>query len=485
MNLQRESPYGYLVRKDSQPMQDARPSGSVPVPRLLLFVLPGLLMQVAIACTPTLLGIQLSPAAALAAPLLMLAAFALLWWLSRSGTLAASTTYIFHRRSLLWLVLLIPLVLWGGATWMLNINALWHARGYIMDALAYLHLDAVLVLHGLNPYSHAATFWEAAQRWPTVYPTPLLRGIYATSALHYPTPPSLLAQIHAELLNPSLRRGEFDPATAHNYPAGAIWLALLAVWAGSLSIQWLNIAALGVMALLVLWHAPARYRSTIGMIVLCQTIIFYTTFDALCLVFVLAGWHWLPQQRLSPALLGWGCAVKQLAWFFVPLYLIQIARAEGWHAAARRAVWLGGAFLLPNLPFILADPGAWVHSQFVPMADPMFPGGVGIVAPALGGVWPLWPAWNYAALEAGAWLGVCVVQWRRPAITSDGLILALLPLFFARRDFATYTALLPLLALWVAADHLRPVSNHPSAAAMSTIAAERTSAPPAPASAPG
>lgn len=464
-------------------MQDTRTAGAVPIPRLLLCVVPGLLVQIALACTPTLLGIHLSPAAAIAAPLLMLAFFALLWWLSRPGTLVASAASKTRGPRLLWLALLVPLVLWGGAAWVLNIHALWQAHGYFMDSLAYLHLDALLVLHGVNPYTHATTFWEAAQRWPSVNPTPLLRGIYAASALHYPTPPSLLAQMHAELLNPHLRHGEFDPATAHNYPAGSIWLALLAVWAGSPTIQWLNTAALGAMGMLVIWRAPARYRSTLALMVLCQTIIFYTTFDALCLVFVLAAWHWLPQRRLSPALLGWGCAVKQLAWFFVPLYLVQVARTEGWQAAARRALWLMGAFLLPNLPFILANPGAWWHSQLVPMADPMFPGGVGIVAPALGGVWPLWPAWVYAGLELAAWVAVCVVQWRRPAITSDGLFLALLPLFFARRDFATYTAVLPLLAFWLVADHWRRADAHATTLPSVSLAAQ-TSATPAPASAP-
>jgi hypothetical protein len=358
---------------------------------------------------------------------------------------------------------MIPFVLWGCSVWLGNIVATWHATTYYNGSLAYLHEDADVLLHGHNPYADSATLWAASLRWPTLLPTPLLRGIYADCPLCYPAPKALQTQMRQEVSQPQQRRGEFDPATAHNYPAGVIWMAVPLVWAGFNTIGWLNIAAILGIALLVLLRAPAPWRIPLVALILCQTIVFYTSFDALCLVFVLAAWHWLPQRWLSPALLGWACAIKQLAWFFIPFYLIEIAHREGVGAAARRGLWLGAAFLLPNLPFILADPAAWWHSQLVPMLDPMFPGGVGIVAPALGGVWPLWPTWIYASLEGLAFLALIVVQWQRRVLAADGLILALLPLFFAWRDFATYIALLPLLALWVAVGHWRETPAVPDA----------------------
>ena len=89
------------------------------------------------------------------------------------------------------------------------------------------------------------------------------------------------------------------------------------------------------------------------------------------------------------------------------------------------------------------------------MRDPLFPGGIGIVAPAIGGLWPLWPPMVYAGLELGSWLGLIIWQARRREVTSDGLVLALIPLFFAWRSFGTYFALVPLLALWLIASRMR------------------------------
>ena len=110
-------------------------------------------------------------------------------------------------------------------------------------------------------------------------------------------------------------------------------MVLPVVWSGGASILWLNFAAIVAMALLVVWRTPLHARPMMSLVVVCQMIVYYTSFDALSLVFVLAAWHTLAHPRLSAGLLGWACAIKQLAWFFVPFYLVEVGRREGWRAA--------------------------------------------------------------------------------------------------------------------------------------------------------
>lgn len=417
-------------------------------------------MLVAVACSTPLPGQLLNPIAAWIAPIATLLAFSLIW-LSTRGDIPTwlrqvqAHAPIWLRAPILRAVLITPLIIWGIGALASSLHYYFAPATYQNDAVTYLHRDAELVLQGQNPYTNSDVVWSATRRWPASLGTPLVRGRFGSCAICYPAAKTIRTVGVAEAWNPSQRGPEYDPATGHNYPAGSLLMVLPVVWAGAPFIIWLNCVATLVLGLLVVQRAPAPARLGIGLVLLCQTIAFSTNFDAICILFVLLAWHVMGRQRLSPLALGWACAVKQLAWFFVPFYLIETGRRYGWHVALRRGGLLTLAFLLPNLPFIVASPGAWVHSQLVPMTDPMFAVGLGIVAPALAGIWPLWPPIVYTLLEAAAWLGLMVYQARREAITSDGLLLALLPLFFARRSPINYFALLPVLALWLVADLLR------------------------------
>nr|MBA3824939.1 hypothetical protein [Ktedonobacterales bacterium] len=75
--------------------------------------------------------------------------------------------------------------------------------------------------------------------------------------------------------------------------------------------------------------------------------------------------------------------------------------------------------------------------------------------------------WSLA--EAAALVGVLIWQVRRRAATADGLLLAVVPLWFAWRSPMNYFAFLPALALvlilsqgWVIArDAPPPLAAHP------------------------
>ncbi len=107
--------------------------------------------------------------------------------------------------------------------------------------------------------------------------------------------------------------------------------------------------------------------------------------------------------------------------------------------------------MLPNLPFLFASPREWWTSMWLPMSLPAFPAGLGPILLSIGHLVPYAPPALYAGLEALALLGMLWAYARfRPALADIGLLLALVPLFFAFRSSANYFAVAPWLALYAA-----------------------------------
>src|SRR5207245_1520366 len=99
--------------------------------------------------------------------------------------------------------------------------------------------------------------------------------------------------------------------------------------------------------------------------------------DPIYAFFLMVGYAEWASPRLSPAFMGIAIGVKQLAWFFVPFYLVLIARELGWREALRRGAIMAGVFGVMNLPFIVQSPDSYLSSISGPMSDPMFPLGIG------------------------------------------------------------------------------------------------------------
>jgi len=136
---------------------------------------------------------------------------------------------------------------------------------------------------------------------------------------------------------------------------------------------------------------------------------------------------------------GLALASKQIAWYFAPFYLIMIWRHYGFKEAIYRMAIASGLGLLINLPFIMWDWKAWLAGVMAPVADPMFPMGVGLINLSDTHLLPYLPQTVYALLEGVAMLLVLVWYWhicrKRP---EAALLLAFLPLFFAWRSLSSY-----------------------------------------------
>lgn len=333
---------------------------------------------------------------------------------------------------------------------------------YDSDAAAFVHYQAEDVLQGINPYSDQAGFWKAIKQFPEAGATPLRRGRFSQQPLA-PDDRTVSSLLHTYAQNPGDAGPEFDPASMHSYPAGAFLLAVPFIWAGLPSTQ--PLYALGLLVLFVLlcrW-APQRMRRYTLLILATFSVAIVLTlrssFEVCCILGVLGAWR--TQERhpwISAMLLGLGCSVKQLAWLFVPFYLIWVNQRAGWRQASISGTICILTFFGVNAPFLLGTPGAWAGSMFLPVTEPAFPGGIGLTVLTQGGLIPASPLWIYTTLEITCYLILLTwytVQQRsarrngRENLTTGTwtLLAAPLPLLLAPRSLISYTMFLPILAL--------------------------------------
>jgi len=106
---------------------------------------------------------------------------------------------------------------------------------------------------------------------------------------------------------------------------------------------------------------------------------------------------------------------------------------------------IGATFAVLNMPFIFGAPQAWLEGVLAPIFDPMFPSGDGIVAFSIAGILPA-NSLLYTMIEIAVLLAALVWYYfncRRYPQT--GLLLAVLPLFFAWRSYSCYFCFASLL----------------------------------------
>jgi hypothetical protein len=94
---------------------------------------------------------------------------------------------------------------------------------------------------------------------------------------------------------------------------------------------------------------------------------------------------------VGPVMFGLAMAIKQTPWLALPFMLLAIGGDEyirtGLVAGIKRAAkYLSiavAAFLIPNVPYIIASPHAWISGIFTPLAGDMVPTGQGTVSLSL------------------------------------------------------------------------------------------------------
>lgn len=298
---------------------------------------------------------------------------------------------------------------------------------------------AQLLLNGENPYT-SSSILDVAHHFniqPT-WTTPLRAGQFA-GRLDYPSSIDFLSAFDTALK--ANRAPEFESRVS--YPALAFLTLVPLVF-----FKVANVLPFYVLVYLILvWVAWKVVRNELRpwllLLALANVPMLSSAIggnvDIIYILLLVLAWL-LREKRWSSALfLGLALASKQIAWFFVPFYVILIWREQNRREACLRLVIAGSLALVINLPFIIWNPGAWLAGVLAPMADPMFPLGVGLVNLSSYHLLPYLPSWVYLSLEASAMAGMLACYWRicreRP---EAAMLLAVVPLFLAWRSLPSY-----------------------------------------------
>ncbi|MBI3522745.1 MAG: hypothetical protein HY071_06530 [Chloroflexi bacterium] len=315
------------------------------------------------------------------------------------------------------------------------------------DAIALNECAARALLAGQDPYSTVDLLDCYEKRsLGADRTTPVKRGAFSEVAI-YPSDDELDRVWSRVTSGREARPAEF--VSRPSYPA--LSFVLIAPW---VALGWdtnvLYLLCLVAAAALVLIRAQPSLRPWLGTALLGSTsLVAFTIGGSADLLYALpltAAWLWR-ERRVGAVCFGIACATKQLAWFFAPFYLLQVATASGRRGALRHFALIALVFGLANAPFVLADAGTWVAGVLTPVAEPLFPRGAGLVFLSTNGVVPLFPGAVYLLFEAAAAALALWVAWRERERSPElGAMLAVVPLFFAQRSLFSYFFLVPLFA---------------------------------------
>jgi uncharacterized membrane protein len=341
-----------------------------------------------------------------------------------------------RQRQADWLVLLAAVA--GLALW--SYFQVYVAPDYGTDEVAFDQYAAQLVLHGLDPYLHSMA---------------------AAFPLFHVSPDGYTFRLTGQ------------PVTALSYPALAFeaYLPLLSLGLAAQAATWMNVAAWAAGAVVLFAVLPRRLAPLAAVVVSLDVYIGYAVggvTDALyvpLLVGAAAGWDRFPSQRgraawRGPVLLGLAMAVKQTPWLVFPFVLAGIVaearhqrgRAGSLRCGMRYAAIALGAFLLPNLPYVLTAPGAWLHGILTPLSADLVPAGQGLVSLSLyltvgGGSLQ---AYSLAAIVVMIGAMACYLS-AYPVLKPTTFLVPSVVLFFAARSFGSYLVMLIPAAVAAAA----------------------------------
>jgi uncharacterized membrane protein len=306
---------------------------------------------------------------------------------------------------------------------------------YGTDGLAFNHYSAQLVLAGRDPYT---TTMEPAYR-------------------EFDVP----ASVYTPTVNGGLVLSQSYPALAF-----LVYVPFAALHLRSMLFVELGFAFLSMLLLFAL-AAPGR-RSLALLIFFASTE--YLNFaqgsvtDVVWLpLMMLTAAFWDSDTFVAPLALGLACAAKQDPWFVVPFALVHwLARGNAQYAL-RRGGALAAAFLLPNLPFVISNPHAWLRGIFFPMISGAIPAGSGIVQLVTSNVLPFpvsWLSWTWPVVLLA---GVALYARRYRALAWLPFIWPAVALFFSPRSLENYFLYWPIIVITYLASSPppEPVRRHP------------------------
>ncbi|HAS28161.1 MAG TPA: hypothetical protein DCR59_03140 [Dehalococcoidia bacterium] len=309
------------------------------------------------------------------------------------------------------------------------------------DATALCHQAAENLLAGKKPYAEADII-NAMHEYnvPEHKLTPLRLGMFA-DVFPYPTDEQM-EQLQLKIMeNPDEVPIELESCLC--YPAGSFLIPALFLLMGISDLRIIHIVLMLPAILYVIWISPAGYRLLLIIIMTISLELWNSLASGetgfLIFPFLLLGWVLFKKQPIASAIfIGLAATIKQVAWFFIPFYLILIYKTQGIKKAMQSALIILLIFTASNLPFIINDPQLWYDSITSPMTD-KFPLGVGIITLVTSGLINLQSSLVFTFIEGLVLIGSIIWYYRNcHSYPQAGPLLAVLPLFFAWRSIWPY-----------------------------------------------
>jgi hypothetical protein len=298
---------------------------------------------------------------------------------------------------------------------------------------------AILLLQGRNPYADSSLI-ELARHFAIEpdWTTPLRRGQFA-NRLDYPN----MADFRS-VLDTALKAGqapEFESKVS--YPALSFLTLVPFIMLGDYNVLPFYILSYIVIVIIAWRTSRPEIRPWVLVLSLANVPMWASAIggnlDIFYVLLLIVAWLLHEHRWRSAIFFGLALAAKQIAWYFIPLYAILLYRKYGLKEAVYRLAIAGGLGLAINLPFILWNPQAFLAGILAPVADPMFPMGVGIINLSVAHILPYFPSDVYLSLEAIAMLAVFVWYWRICRTCPEAaMLLAVIPLFFTWRSLPSY-----------------------------------------------
>ena len=438
-------------------------------PRTLFFYFDVLLFLVASAVSS--LGFVMDNAAVLIAGTLLLALWfvAMLWTLSpRTDVQLAEKLPLLRRGALVIFIALFSVGILGviaigalvpafGQNQSIPANLRQQITGMQRDykysdgaALAQQAVDNLF--NGQNPYAHA-NIVQAFQKYPGSYDSvTALRAGTLANVYPAPTDAELKQAWDNAVQNPTQVPAEMVSKVA--YPAGSFLLPAPFLYLGIPDIRIVYGIFFLAGLLYAVWLIPKNKRLIfIGFALISLEL--WNTMAAggepanLCFPLLLIAWVALNRnQWVSAFCMGLAAATKQTVWFFLPFYLILAFQSMGLKKAALIAGVIAGVFIAVNLPFIIADPRLWLNSVLSPMTDPLFPVGSGVITLVTSGWLNIHTSTLFTTMEVTAFIVAAIWYFRNCLrYPTAGLIVALIPLFFAWRSLFSYFFYVDIIAM--------------------------------------
>jgi hypothetical protein len=267
-----------------------------------------------------------------------------------------------YSTGLAWLTAILLVCLFGAWAF----TQIHNQPNYGTDELTFDQYAALLARHGLNPYTHSMAPAPSLYRLSPQLFSYTLTGT-AVEQLSYPSL-SFLLYVPFMLLGWQNQVG-----------AGV------------------NVIAWGITILLMFKLLPRDLRA---MALVLGSFDAYTSFaaggvtDMLYIpLLILAAYRWDRfgqgwRTYMGPVALGLAMGIKQTPWPVLVFVVLALAYDEYDRSGVKPALGRAGrylaavatAFLVPNLPYILASPSAWITGVTTPFVKNLVPSGQGLVA---------------------------------------------------------------------------------------------------------